>query len=85
MNFDTIPCAFKKRIELKASEDLQVISEQCACKDSGRKNEGSFTETPNVVLEETESNEDLGSLMHKMLVTEKENLHSVAFKTPLSA
>lgn len=83
MNFDTIPCAFKKRIELKASEELRVISEQCACKDSGRKNEGSFTETPNVVLQE--SNEDLGSLMHKMLVTEKENLHSVAFKTPLSA
>lgn len=83
MNFDTIPCAFKKRIELKASEELRVISEQCACKDSGRKNEGSFTETHNVVLQE--SNEDLGSLMHRMLVTEKENIHSVAFKTPLSA
>ena len=83
MNFDTIPCAFKKRIELKASEELRAISEQCACKDSGRRNESSFTETPNVVLQE--SNEDLGSLMHKMLVTEKENTHSVAFKTPLSA
>lgn len=84
MNFDTIPCAIKKRIELKASEELRAISEQCACKDSGKRNEKSFiTETSNVVLQE--SNEDLGSLMHKMLVTEKENTQSVAFKTPLSA
>lgn len=83
MNFVTIPCAFTKQIELKASEELRVIGEQCACKDSGRGNERSFTKTSNVVLQE--SNEDLGSLMHKMLVTEKENTHSVAFKTPLSA
>ena len=82
MNIDTIPCVFKKRVELRASEDLRSISEQCTV--SGWRNTNAkILENFDTVLQD--SRDDLSSVMHKMLVTEKDNTRNTASKTPLSA
>lgn len=80
MNIDTIPCALKKRIELRASEDLSSISEQCTM--SGWRNAKSL-EAFHTVLQD--SREGLSSLMTKMLVIENNNTRCSSLKTPLSA
>lgn len=78
MNTDTIPCAFKKRVEGRAREELCLISDKGTAS-LGRRNAKSV-ESFHTVLQE---NRDLGNLMYKMLVTENVNTRLSSSKAPL--
>ncbi|KAL9979371.1 hypothetical protein ACROYT_G017025 [Oculina patagonica] len=76
MNVETIPCAFKERVEARVVDELLTISEKCWRSDwkntKGRE-----------VLRE--SREDLSSLAYKMLVIEDDNTSCSSLKTPFAA
>ena len=76
MNVESIPCVFKKRVELRVTDDLRTISEQCSTIDwrNAKKREVS-----------QESREDLSSLVYNMLAIEDSNTRSSSSKTPLAA
>ena len=76
MNLESIPCAYKERVESRAVDELCMISEQCWT--SHEKN------TKRKVVSQ-ESREDLSSLLYKMLVIEDDNTSFSTSKTPLTA
>ena len=78
MYADTIPCAFKKRVEQRASEEFRSVSEKCIVSGWGNvKSLGSFC----TVLQD--NREDLGTLMHQMLVKNNDKTRCSSSKTPL--
>lgn len=76
MNLESIPCAYKERVESRAVDELCMISEQLWT--SHGKN------TKRKVVSQ-ESREDLSSLLYKMLVIEDDNTIFSTSKTPLTA
>ena len=76
MNLESIPCAYKERVESRVVEELCMISEQCWA------SHGKCTKRK-VVSQETR--EDLSSLLYKMLVIEDDNTGFPTSKTPLAA
>lgn len=78
MYTDTFACASKKRVEQRASEELRSISESCIVSGWGNaKSLGSFC----TVLQD--NRDDLGTLMHQMLVKTNDNTRCSSSKTPL--
>ena len=80
MNTDTIPCASKKRVEVRATEELCSISEKGTVL-GWRKAKSASVESFHTALQE--NREDLGSLMHKILVTKNDNTRLSSSKAPL--
>lgn len=76
MNPESIPCAYKERVESRVIDELCMISEKCLT------THGKNTKTKAV---SQESGEDLSSLMYKMLLIEDDNTRLPTFKTPLAA
>lgn len=76
MSLESIPCAYKERVESRAVDELCMISEQCWTSHGKNTNR-------NVVSQE--SREDLSSLLYKMLVIEDDNTSFSSSKTPLTA
>lgn len=72
---ESVPCAYKKRVESRVTDELCMISEQCLT------SHGKNTKSKAI---SQESGEDLSSLMYKMLVIEDNNTHFLTFKTPLA-
>jgi len=77
MDLESIPCAYKERVESRVVDELCMISEQCWTS-HGRKN----TKTKAVLQE---SGKDLSSLVCKMLVIEDDNTRFPTSKTPFAA
>ena len=76
MNPESIPCAYKERVESRVVDELCMISEKCLT------THGKNTKTKAV---SQESGEDLSSLMYKMLLIQDDNTRLPTFKTPLAA
>ena len=76
MDLESIPCAYKERVESRVVDELCMISEQCWTS-HGRKN----TKTKAVTQE---GGKNLSSLVCKMLVIEDNNTRFPNSKTPLA-
>ena len=76
MNRESIPCAYKERVESRVTDELCTISERCLT------SHGKNMKTKAVLQE---GGEDLSSLVYKMLVMEDNNTRFPTFKTPLAA
>lgn len=76
MSLESIPCAYKERVESRVVDELCMISEQCWT------SHGKNTKTKAV---SQDSGKDLSSLVCKMLVIEDDNTRFPTSKTPLAA
>lgn len=76
MNVETIPCAFKERVEARVVDELRTVSEQCWRSDWKNNKRREVSQ---------DSREDLSSLAYKMLVIEDDNTSCSSLKTPFAA
>ena len=79
MSTDTFPCAFKRHVEQRAINDLHSISEKVPIpswkKPRPLDRDKAFQD----------SEDDLGTLMHKLFVNGNDNIRCSSSKTPLCA